>query len=243
MKKLSLSMLIIALLLAWPSLAFAQEEPPKYSFASAQGSANLQAIPGGQSSWGVIYFYNVDGNRITHIALEVVEAPDNWEVEIDPPLHQIQVSFGGAVIPVIENLNAPPTEVYAEEIEDVPDGMVVLALPNKLGPEIPGYTIATPAYIKVQVPASEEVGVEGDIHVHAVASWLGQAGAAAITQERDFYFNVDTVYEITEELIVWPFDWNKWMPTIIAGAIGVAVAGLLGVIYIPRLVANRRKRA
>ena len=163
MKGLGLTILIFALLLALPAVALAQEEPAKYSFASAQGASNLQVIPG-EECRGVIYFYNIDGNRITHITLGVAEAPGNWEVEIDPPLHDIEVSFGGQIITVTENLHAEPTELSSEEIGDVPEGMVSLAVPNR------GYALAKPAYIIVRVPESEEVGTKGDIEITAVAS-------------------------------------------------------------------------
>jgi len=221
--RVGLPILIFTLLLASPAVALAQEEPAKYNFATAQGASNLQVIPGTETK-GVIYFYNIDGNRITHISLEVVEAPDNWEVEIDPPLHDIEVSFGGDIITVTENLHAEPTELSSEEIEDVPEGMVSLAIPNR------GYALAQPAYIIVRVPESEDVGVTGAIKINAVAEWLGQTGAAAIGQTRDFDFSVRTVYEITEEQIITPgegFDTGKWLPWIILGVVAiVAIASI-----------------
>ncbi len=142
------------------------EEPARYNFASVQGASSLGVIPGGEVS-GVIRFYNVDGNRITHIALELAQAPDGWEVEI-----------------VTENLHAEPTELSPEPIEDVPDGMVCLTVGNR------GYALAKVATVIVRVPESEEVGTEGDIKITAVASWLGQTGAATISQTRDFDFTV-----------------------------------------------------
>lgn len=66
------------------------EEPAKYNFASAQGASSLRVVPGGEVK-GVIRFYNIDGNRTTHITLEAVQAPENWEVEIVPPLHDTEV--------------------------------------------------------------------------------------------------------------------------------------------------------
>ena len=224
-----LPILIFTLLLAWPAVALAQEEPAKYNFATAQGGSNFQVIPG-QEARGAIYFYNVDGNRITHISLEVIEAPSNWEVEIDPPLHEIEVSFGGDIITITENLHAEPTDLSSEEIEDVPEGMICLALPNKLGEGIPGYALAKVATIIVRVPESDDVGVTGAIKINAVAEWLGQTGAAAIGQTRDFDFSVRTVYEITEEQIITPgegFDTGKWLPWIILGVVAiVAIASI-----------------
>jgi len=122
----------------------------------------------------VIYFYNIDGNRITHITLNVSQAPDNWEVEIQPPLHEIQVEISGSPVTVTENLHVEPSELLSEETEDVPEEMVCITVPTR------GYALAKPAYIIVRVPESEEIGTKGDITISAEAEWLGYGGAAAI---------------------------------------------------------------
>ena len=234
--KFGLAVLILSLLAVSPGLVLSEEESAKYSFATAQGVSSLKAIPGGTEARGEIYFYNVDGNRITHITLEVVEAPNGWEVTINPPLHEQEVSFGGSVITIEENLYAEPTELHSEKIEDVPEGMVCLTLPNKLGPDIPGYTLAKVVTITVRVPESEEVGTTELLKINAVAEWLGQTGAAAIAQERDFNFTVATVYEVTEEKVLnGGFDVGRWLPVIIA----VAVVAL-GAIFILRFRRPRR---
>ena len=240
--KLGLPILIFALLLASPAVGVAQEEPAKYNFASAEGNTSLQIIPGEQAQ-GHIYFYNIDGNRITHITLEVAPdpaVPAGWEVEIDPPKHEIQVSFGGDAITITENLHAEPTQLHSEEIKDVPEGMVSLALPNRgATPDEPGYALAKVVTITITVPESEEVGVQADIRIHGVAEWLGQTGAAAIGQTRDFDFTVRTVYEVTGEEIIggggFHFDVGRWLPIILAVAI-VALAAVM----LPRYM--RRKR-
>lgn len=169
----------------------AAEEPARYNFASVQGAGNLRVAPGGEAS-GQLRFYNVDGNRTTHIALEVVEAPSNWEVVTDPPLHEQEVSLGGDIITVTENLYVEPTEVLSEEIEDVPEGMTSLTLSNKLGPNIPGYALAKVVSITIRVPKSCKAGTNGEVRIRAVASWLGQTGTATIGQTRDFRFTVRT---------------------------------------------------
>ncbi|HJX69794.1 MAG TPA: hypothetical protein VJ441_01740 [Dehalococcoidia bacterium] len=162
------------------------EEPARYNLASAQEASNLRVIPGGEAK-GVIRFYNVDGNRITHITLEVVQAPDDWEVEITPPLHDTEVEFGGRAMTIAENLHVEPTHLSLEPIEDVPEGMVCLILGNR------GYALAKTASIIVRIPESEKAGTEGDIKIAAVASWLGQTGMATICQTRDFDFTVKVV--------------------------------------------------
>ena len=178
----------LLLVLASPVLA---EDEANYNFASAQGSKQLRAAPG-QESEGVIYFYNIEGNRITHISLEVSKAPDNWKVEIDPPQHEIQVDVSGRIITVTENLYVEPSEALAEEPEEVPGGMVCIKIADL------GYVLAKAVHISIQVPETAEIGTKGDIAIAAEASWLGQSGAAAIKQARRFDFFVEVTSGETE---------------------------------------------
>jgi len=190
MKKLAVIFLAAALLLALPSLALAQEGA-KYNFASAQGGKQIKATPGGEGE-GVIYFYNIDGNRITHVTLEVSETPSNWEVAIQPPQHEIQVEIGGRIVTVAENLHVSPSALLSQETEDVPEGMVCIVIPSR------GYALAQVAHIIVRVPESAEIGTRGDIIISAEAEWLGQGGAAAIKQTRNFEFSVEVVSAETD---------------------------------------------
>ena len=235
MKRLALMLVAMVILLAVPSLVLAQDEA-KYNFASAQGSKQISVAPSGEAT-GLIYFYNIDGNRITHITLDVSQVPDSWEVEIQPPRHEIEVEITGRIATVTENLHVEPSEVLSEEAEDVPEGMMCITVPTR------GYALAKPAYIIVRVPESEEIGTSGDILISAEAAWLGQGGAAAIKQARDFDFSVEVISESTEftETIVGEGDSSgfsiaKWLPAIIAG-----VVVILGAVLIPRLVARKRR--
>lgn len=237
-------LLVVALLLASASLVLA-DEPAKYSFATAQGGKQIDVAPGGEGE-SVIYFYNIDGNRITHITLEVSEAPESWEVEIQPPQHEIQVEVSGIPVTVTENLHVAPSELLLEEPEDVPEGMVCIAIPTR------GYALAKAAYIIVRVPESAEIGTTGNILISAEAEWLGQGGAAAIKQARDFDFSVTVISGATDytETIVGEDDGAGatdasetaggsmvgWWPAIIAG---VVAAVTIGVVVSRRRVAKR----
>jgi hypothetical protein len=244
MRRIAVILSAVALLVAFASPVLAEEDA-KYNFASAQGAKELEVIPGGESE-GVIYFYNIDGNRITHITLEVSQAPENWQVEIDPPTHDIEVEVSGMPVTVTENLHAAPSELLLEEPApgDVPEGMVSIKVPTR------GYAFASPACIIVRVPESAEIGTTADIIIAAEAEWLGQGGAAAIKPARDFEFSVTVVSASTEftETIVGegggteatdaaakPATW--WWPAIIGGAVAAVVAG---VVITRRRAAHRR---
>ncbi|MGD9143089.1 MAG: hypothetical protein PVG61_04510 [Dehalococcoidia bacterium] len=198
MKKLCLFLtLTIILLLALPLPVHADEEEAKYNFATAQGNKEL-GIPYGSQGFGSIYFYNIDGNRITHILLEVSQAPEGWSVSIEPPTGQTQVSVSGMPVTVTENLYVEPGELYQEEPASVPEGMISIKVPGR------GYTLGKEARIKITIPETETPGTTGDITIAAEAFWLGQSGSAAVKQARDFDFHVTVTSGITgytEEVI------------------------------------------
>jgi hypothetical protein len=174
-----------------------------------------------------MYFYNIDGNRITHVTLEVSQAPARWQVEVQPPLAETQVEVNGEVMSVTENLYVEPSEASGEEIKSVPEGMVCIPVATR------GYALAKEARINIQVPESEKIGTTGEITISATASWLGQGGAVAFKQSRDFKFTVEVVSEKTEyrERILSGGGIGKWWPAIPGGLIVIAGA-ILGLLYI-----------
>jgi hypothetical protein len=247
MRKFCLFLLAALLLLALPLPVRAEDETAKYNFASAQGDKELRIAPGGEGV-GSIYFYNIDGNRITHITLEVSQAPAGWEVTIEPPLAETQVLVSGLPVTVAENLYVEPSELLAAEPQDIPQGMVSIKIPGR------GYALGKVAQVVVSVPEATPLGTTGAITIAGEAAWLGQSGAAAVKQARDFDFSVTVVSESTEytEEIVGQgetpappkppaagessgFPLTHWLPAIIAG-----VVVLLGAILVPLLVRRRR---
>ncbi len=190
MKKLYLLALAALLLIVLP-LPVQADEPAKYNFASAQGAKELRIVPGEEGS-GYIYFYNIDGNRITHVSLEVSQAPSGWEVTIEPPLSDTHVLVNEMPVTVVENLYVEPWELYPDEPGDVPEGMVSIKVPTR------GYTLGKQARILISVPEDTPLGTTGTMNIAAEAFWLGQSGSAAIKQARDFTFNVTAVSGSTE---------------------------------------------
>ena len=200
MKRPLFIILALVLLLALPAVAKA--------FDGTQLEDSLQASPGGEAR-GVIYFYQVNGQAATrmimfNVIMEVVEVVevddhgkavetlDEWEVEIDPPLHEVEVPFGDQTVTIEENLHLEPTELSSEPIEDVPDGMVCLNIPGQ------GYILAKPAIVIVRVPEGEEVGTRASIKIEAIgAPWRVNPGTV-ISQLRDFSFTVTVVAPVND---------------------------------------------
>jgi hypothetical protein len=235
MGRLAVILPALAVLLAMSSLALADEET-NYNLATAQINQEIQIVPGDEGQ-GVIYFYNIDGNRITHVTLHVSETPDSWGVEVQPPQHEIEVEIGGTIVTATENLHVEPSEVLSEEAEDVLERMVCIPVPGR------GYALARPAYVIIRVPDSEQIGTSEQIVISAEAEWLGQTGVAAIKQSRDFEFCVEVVSEATDYAETIPNEDEDsglsvivWLPATIA-----AVIVILGALLIPRLVARGRE--
>jgi hypothetical protein len=231
MRRILAAVLALTALLAMASSVLA-EEPARYNFASVQGSKNIQILPGGNGT-GNMYFYNIDGNRITHVTLEVSQSPANWQVEIRPSLGETKVEVNGQPFTVIENLYVEPSEASSEVIKDVPEGMVCIPVSQR------GYALAKEAEIIVRVPDIEEIGTQDEIIVTATAQWLGQSGAVAFSQSREFNFTVDVVANVTEyqEKILDKGGWaSKWLPWI-AGIAAIVILGLVTFFFM------RRRRA
>ncbi|MHB1133139.1 MAG: hypothetical protein ACYC4L_12235 [Chloroflexota bacterium] len=159
------------------------EETAHYTFASAQSVKVLAAAPG-EETRGTLYFYNVDGNRVTHVHLRVLGAPDGWEVSLNPPAAEAGYKVDGQAVSVVENLSVEPTELLANECRQVPQAKACIPVPGR------GFAVAHPANLVIKVPADAPLGQAVDLRVAAEASWLGQTGAAIVKQTRDFDFTI-----------------------------------------------------
>jgi hypothetical protein len=225
MGRILAAVMALTALMTMASSAFA-EEPAKYNFASVQGSENIQLLPGGDCT-GNMYFYKIEGNRITHVTLEVSQVPDGWHVEIQPPLGETQVEVNGQVVTVTENLYVEPSEASSEVIKDVPEGMVCIPVAER------GYALAKEARIIIRVPDYEEIGTQEEIIVSATARWLGQGGAVAFSQSRDFDFTVEVVSEEEYHETILGGGANRWIPWV-AGGGAIVLLALVTLLYIRR---------
>ena len=227
----------------------AAAEEPRYNLSSIQQGKSIAVPPVGEGR-ASIFFYNIDGNRITHLSLTVSQAPEGWEVRIEPPERQVRVDLDGQLIEVSENLHVEPSPVVEQEVTDLPEEAVSVAIPGR------GYTVGKVAQVVVRAPESAKPGEKADVTVSAEASWLGQAGAAAIGQAREFDFTAEVVSPgaAPSETILGSAPsagevaaegpggeqqsgvmsmLDRWLPTIIA-----AVIVIIGSVLIPTLVAR-----
>ncbi|MFC1945872.1 hypothetical protein ACFLW1_01590 [Chloroflexota bacterium] len=185
MKILTAYILALIILVATAPAALAEDEPARYNYATARLGSLIDVVPG-ETGQAAIYFYNI-GNRITHVTLDVEQAPDGFQVSFDPPLHDIRVMVGDETLTVTEHVYVEPAEPAAEEMTDIPEGTVSLEVPNL------GYMLAKAVYINVSVAETMPPGTSGDITIGSVARWLGQSGTVAFSQSREFVFTVRVI--------------------------------------------------
>ncbi len=189
MKKFFIFLLVFTLLIG----SINAQESAKYNFGSMQAAKELNMAPG-EVAITKLYFYNIYGNRITHISLSVGEAPENWEISFEPALHETTVEISGIPTTIEENLYVEVSEAVEEIPEDIPEGIEYIS-------SSVGYIGANPVEIKIKVPADEDFG-KYKITISALAEWLGQAGAVAFNQARSFDYDINVVSkEFTEEVI------------------------------------------
>ena len=186
-KRFNLLAVVAVLVLAlWrPGPVLSQQEAI-YNLASIQPDKHLEIEAGGHST-ALLYFYNIDGNRTTHIKLKLSSCPENWQVEIQPPLQQTVIDTANGSISLLENLCVEPSILQSEKIAGLPDGMESVVVPGR------GYTMAKVVHVTIGIPALEKAGDKGEVIVTAEATWSGQQGAASIGQTRDFVFSVEVV--------------------------------------------------
>ena len=177
--------IIISLFAIFLSISLvAAQEDAKYNFGSAQADKELKTNPGGEIITK-LYFYNIYGNRITHIKLEVSEFPENWIITLTPEAHDADVDVSGILTTINENLYVEISEAVDEIPENVPEGIEYIS-------SSVGYIGADPVEIKIKVPESEKYGTY-DLRIDASAFWLGQEGTAEIQQSRSFDYKIDLV--------------------------------------------------
>jgi hypothetical protein len=214
-----------------PAAVVLADESARYSFASAQGAKDLKVAPGGEVE-GLIYFYNIDGNRITHVKLAASSIPDGWQVEIEPAEHTTEVLVNGAAFRVSENLYVEPSGVMSVAPGSIPAGMVSIKIPNR------GYVFAVPAVVVAKVPSSAQAGQMVGITVSAEAIWLSQGGGVAMRQERDFQYNVLVTLDADSYTETVVKD-NMTLPASVWWGAAAVAAGML-ITLVMRFIRKRR---
>lgn len=174
------------------------EEAPKYNFGTTAAAGTILMEPGQTMKVPAINFFNIYGNRITHVTLTLVNSPKGWNVKIEPELHEVQVNISGTIVTSTENLYVSPSQAIAE-IPAIPvEGTEYIRMGG-----IEGYVPTKVAYLNITVPPGTPLGGSYKISIKAIGSWYGQTANVALSQERSFDFEVKTsAHSFSEEVVV-----------------------------------------
>ncbi len=163
---------------------------PQYNFGTMQPTDKLAGKPG-QTIETRLYFYNVYGNRPTHVRLEITETPDNWDVSIVPGVGDVEYEVAGVIQTVNENLVVYPSEAQEQAGRNSDEKEWIS---SKVG-----YIESDFVDVVIEIPENEEIGITENIKINGVAFWLGQGGNIALEQEREFEYAVTTTTEYYEK--------------------------------------------
>lgn len=216
-------LLPLIIYISFIGFAFAQESA-SYNLGSAMGAKEFNVAPG-QEAEGILYFYNVFGNRTTHISLAVSEAPEDWEIEIEPELHTTAVDVAGVLTEVTENLYAEPDEIVDKIPAEGREGFVYIPAPN-----VGGFIPAKQVKVKIKVPDDEELGKTFLVEIEATGEWLGQTGTVAFKQNRDFEYKITTISPVFYERILKEAGEEMGEEAVAAGEEAAPPAGLVGLL-------------
>jgi hypothetical protein len=210
------------------------EEAPRYNLATTQVNPTIIIQPGETLRVPAIYFFNIYGNRITHVSLSLTDFPKGWNVKLEPEMHEIQVNISGTIVTANENLYVLPSQPVKEVPAVVPEGMAYLTLGG-----VEGNVPAEVAYLNITVPQDTPLGTTYSISVKAVGSWYGQAATLAFSQERSFDFKVQTIaHNFTEEIVQPKPEEKKDSKSLIYAAIILLAVAAIGVGF----YAGRKKK-
>jgi hypothetical protein len=219
---MKINIVILTIFLVLTPIAVA-EEAPKYNFGTTAASSTILIEPGENLKVPAVNFFNIYGNRITHVAMTLTDSPKGWDVNIEPELHEVQVNISGTIVTSTENLYVSPSSAVAEKPAVPEEGVNYITLGG-----IEGYVPAKVAYLNITVPPDVPIGGSYTISIRAVGNWYGQAANLALSQERSFQFKVQTVTHTFSEEIVKPGEIEKkpdYSMYIIALIVVIAIAG------------------
>lgn len=158
-------------------------------------SASAKAIPG-QTVVAIWNFYNLYGDRITHVKINQTEGPE-WKITFEPELHTATYEVIGVIQTIEENVAIEPTSIVEEIPETIPEGMDYVKHPKE-----EGYIPVKPVKIYIEVPENAEIWKDYDFRFEAIGNCFMEPGAAVPGVATQFDLSVKTVTkEFKEEII------------------------------------------
>lgn len=176
------------------------QESAQFNFGTAQRD-KLVVIEPGKTAETEIYFYNIFGNRATHVTLDIVEKPEGWDIKIEPALHNITLNVTGVITTTQENLYAVPCKVdesWCPTNDTTPrEGVKYIG-----GSGVEGRIPAKIVTVTITAPEGLPLWKNYPLTITATAQWFGEAGMVALTQQRDFSYTLRTITKEYSEGVI-----------------------------------------
>lgn len=189
-------------------------------------SMDARAIPG-QTVIATWNFYNLYGDRTTHIKVSLAEGPD-WQVSYEPALHEANYEVMGVEQTIEENVAVEVIPVVDSIPEIIPEGIDYVKHPKEAG-----YIPVKPVRIYIKIPEDAELWKNYDLVFEAVGNCFMEPGAVMPAVATQLKLSIKTISggyyekEIPEE---------KEGPARIAGEAGITGA-VIGPLKENKLVA------
>ncbi len=181
-------------LLAFASLfsPLLRAEGGEYNFGTMQAEKFIAVEPG-KTAEAKLYFFNVNGNRDTHVSLALSEIPNGFTAELIPAVHNASYNISGIVVETQENLVAkvtPRSTLPKQKPESVPEGVEYVTMGG-----VEGFVPAQVVTIRLTAPADAPLWSTYKLRVSAVAGWfdVGSTGPISVKQVREFIYEVRVV--------------------------------------------------
>lgn len=189
--KLKLCVIGIVFLLITSATAVAQT----YAFGTMQRDKAINIVQG-DSFTTPLYFYNVFGDRITHVTSVGVSGDHPEWVKIEPESHLAQYEVKGVICNVTENLAVEPKGyVLKNESTTPPQGWEYIQAPARVDSWIPAKALN----ITFTVPKDAKIGAYS-FRISASGYWFPETGCtvettgAQVGQARDFDYTINVLY-------------------------------------------------
>jgi hypothetical protein len=141
-------------------------------------------------------FFNLRGDRPTHVLVSKSEGPD-WKVEYEPKAEIKQYEVSGVITDSEENFVMSRSEIVQERPEILPSGKkAYIVHPDSSK----GYILVDEQMkIYITIPDNAEIGKQEDFVFEALGKCFGETGAVSASLATELKVNIRTTTEYYEK--------------------------------------------
>ena len=155
-------------------------------------SMEARAKPGQEvlATWN---FYNLYGDRTTHITVSKIQGPD-WEIRYEPALHEESYDVSGVIQIIEENVGVEKSSVVLEIPETIPEGIDYVKHPKQ-----DGYILVKPVKIYITIPDDAGLWKDYKFVFEAKGNCFTEPGAVIPSLATQLELNIKTTTEFYEK--------------------------------------------